>query len=71
MKYLVKIRKSFGEISDDAKLVDGKIYNFIPFWYIDGGNVSGEVKMSPCDDSYPENGPEFLALGDLEFVSVK
>lgn len=67
-KYKVKIRKSFGEISEEAKLVDNKEFYFIVSSYIIGGHADGEVKMVPVDDSYPDYGPRYLALGDLELI---
>lgn len=67
-KYKVKIRKSYGEISEAAKIVDGKIYYFTARHYIQGGHADGEVKMIPVDAIYPPDGPEYLALGDLEFI---
>jgi len=68
LKFKVNIRTSFGEISEDAKLVDGKEYFFVPSGYICGGPVHGEVKMVPNDMNYPNGGPKELALGDLEYI---
>lgn len=67
-KYKVKIRKSYGPLDEGAKLVDGNEYYFTARHYIQGGHANGEVKMVPVDASYPQNGPEFLALGDLEIL---
>lgn len=68
MKYLIHIRHSFGELSTEAKVVDGRIFNFVPSGYIQGGHADGEVRMVPDDPTYPDCGPEFLALGDLMLV---
>lgn len=67
-KYRVKIRKSFGELSEGAKLIDGKEYYFKTSAYIRGGHADGEIMMIPYDESYPKEGPEYLALGDLEII---
>lgn len=67
-KYKVKIRKSYGPLDERARLVDGNDYYFTARHYICGGHADGEVKMVPCDPIYPEGGPEFLALGDLEII---
>lgn len=67
-KYKVNIRKSYGELSEDSKLVDGKIYKFRPTFRIYGGHAEGEVMMVPMDKNYPKEGPKFLALGDLELL---
>jgi len=68
LKFKVNIRTSFGDISEDAKLVDGKEYFFVPSGYICGGPVHGEVMMVPNDMNYPNGGPKELALGDLEYI---
>ena len=67
-KYKVKIRRSVGPLDERAKLVDGNEYYFSARHYIQGGHADGEIKMVPVDPAYPENGPDFLALGDLELV---
>jgi hypothetical protein len=69
MKYLVHIRESYGTLTTEDKIIDGRVYKFVPSGYIQGGHAHGEVKMVPDDDAYPTCGPEFLALGDLINVS--
>ncbi len=68
MKYLVHLRESFGEISTEGKVVDGRVFNFVPSGYIHGGHAHGEVRMVPSDANYPDCGPDFLALGDLILI---
>ena len=67
-KYKVKIRRSVGPLDERAKLVDGNEYYFSARHYIQGGHADGEIKMVPVDSAYPENDPDFLAMGDLELV---
>jgi hypothetical protein len=65
MKYLVHIRTCYGELSTEAKVIDGRIFSFVPSGYIRGGHADGEFKMVSDDPNYPDCGPECIALGDL------
>lgn len=66
--YKVTIRKSFGEIPENVRAIDGKVFVFMSSGYIVGGHADGEVRMVPVDKNYPTDAPKFLALGDLERI---
>jgi len=68
MRYIVHIRPSYGELSTEAKVVDGRIFTFLPSGYIRGGHADGEVRMIPSDANYPNCGLDCIALGDLILV---
>lgn len=67
-KYKVKIRQSYGPLSESDLLIEGNEYYFAPTFTIAGGHALGEVMMAACDLSYPHTAPKCLALGDLELI---
>lgn len=68
--YRVRIRRAFfGEVKESAEQIDGKEFRFSRGWHIEGGMYDGEVAMLPLpDQGYPEDGPTWVASGDLEIV---
>jgi hypothetical protein len=68
MKYLVHLRETIGEVSTEGKVIDGRVFRFVPSGYIKGGHADGEVKMVPVDANYPDCGPDFIGLGDLMLI---
>jgi len=71
MKYRVNIRRDLAEVRPCAEQIDGKVFNFVVGWTMDGADTTiyiGEVAMIPHDDDYPTDGPNWVASGDLESV---
>lgn len=68
MKYRVKIRRTEGlEVRPEAEQIDGKVFNFIHGWVIeDRKQYHGEIAWIPRDPNYPDDGPTWIASGDLE-----
>lgn len=70
LKCVVKTRLNIGyEIKESAKQLEGNTYLFYPAWIIDDDErYMGETAMIPYDNTYPKDGPAWLASGDLIVV---
>lgn len=70
-KYKVNLRKGKKwVIKKNAKQIDGKIFSFVEGWKIDRGIYKGDMAMIPADNNYPLDAPGWIALKDLELVSI-
>lgn len=58
------------EIRPEAEQVDGKVFSFIKGWDMDSEDrYPEEVAWIPRDPAWPDDGPCWIASGDLEPVT--
>lgn len=63
----VRIRQNFLRlVRPEAEQLDGNVYKFRYGWMQgEGDPYPGEVAWVPCDETYPNDAPHWIASGDL------
>lgn len=67
--FQVAIRRDAGMVvKPEAEQIDGKVYLFRYGWEIESDNTRypGEHAWVPDDSNYPDDGPVWIASGDLK-----